>query len=163
MRASTPALIAALFFSAAAAVAQPTRTLQNLVETAMTQGETGKIGKRTSRSFNLKLENPTKLLWFDQGKADANEHVFEVILKADGRPQAALLRVSKMVENGATRWLEGKDFLISLDGKVKSAIEFSGVVGKLAEKKLPSSAAKKAFEAEKRFWLEDSVNLDFSK
>lgn len=164
MRISKVVLTAvAVTFAGIFASSQPTRTMGSLVQAALQQGELGKIGKRDSKTFQIPADNPTKTLWFDQGALDEHEHVFQVILKDDGQPDAILIESSVATEDETGKRLKGWDFLVTPDGEIKKSTTFSGIVGKLVEKKLSAKAAKKAFEHEKAFWFEKSVDHEFSK
>ncbi|MBI3552850.1 MAG: hypothetical protein HY077_10055 [Elusimicrobia bacterium] len=139
------------------------RTLKEVTELALSQGEDYNVGV-VGQSIGLGDANPTKEIYYDQGiSPDGFEHVYNVLVKGS-KPQGIVWSLTKKTKNGEKEFLEGFEYYLSLDGKLRAASTSRGFRGEVKFTRAAlDSKTKDRFRKEMEFWIKDSIGLKWEK
>lgn len=164
---------AALFLAPAHAAAKsagkPThkstrRTIAELRTLVLAKGEDDTLGAPTAKDLGFGGKKVAiKEMWFDQGiTPDGYEHVFAVLTHPESNGDI-VWTVTHETGTVSGKEITGYNFLLSSGGRLISAAGGHGVVGHVQRGPLSLSAARAAFERERRFWALDSWRYSWSK
>lgn len=151
----TAALIALLFaIQAAAAPAAPstkpkTRTIQQLINLAMAEGEEYTMKPTASQGLGFEQTVKTKKIYYRT--PDNFQHSFFVVISdSKKKPNELLWRTSKISEREPGRYFDAWTYRSSLTGTLRAATYVSGPDGHVTQDKLAlDSKTKDLFEKEK--------------
>ena len=145
------------------------RTLDELVETVLKNGIDRPVNSDVAESLGLSGEVPTKAVRYKASESpDKWDHAFHVIYApdAEGEPKSDQLIwvAGKKKTVAGEKHVELMNFLVGVDGKLLAASSVNGLANKTPAIKMDiaSSKTKKAFAKEKKFYLTDSLSLEFS-
>ncbi|UPT73001.1 MAG: hypothetical protein M0D55_13975 [Elusimicrobiota bacterium] len=145
------------------ATSKPVRTWKAVVDHAWKIGTEWPLKAPSTRTLGFDADEiKAKGVSLDDDKSkDGMEHAFRVIYEIDekGNPQPKELSLGTTLvkEKPEGKEIDGYKMLVSLDGTLIRGMRANGLVGHVQQIALPSDSLelKKAFEAEKRFYLKE--------
>lgn len=155
---------------AVAAPAQKSRTLAEVVELAMREGQEFPLNAAMADEFGLgEREYPGRRLRYKQSVSpDRQEHSLTVLYEDRGKgqrvPTAILVNVGTATKDGDILNIDGHVYLASLKGHLQRASRNSGPMGNVRASKVKvNSALRKRFKVELDFFrkIVPSLGLEF--
>jgi hypothetical protein len=145
------------------------RSLDAFVQEVLTNGRDRTMNSDTTGAVGLSGDMPSKAIRYKASiSPDQRGHAFHILYQttSDGKLETTnMIWISEKKQTvGSDQYFDSMNFLVSMTGELKAAASFKGKVNNTLPVKLniKSAKVKEAFAAEKRFYLADSVPLEYS-
>jgi len=145
------------------------RSFDEFIQEVLQNGRDTTVNSDASASVGLSGEIAAKAVRYRAAiTPDKKGHYFYVLYKTTeekkSEPTNLIWITEKIQMVGADKIFDQMEFLVSMDGKLKAVSSFNGKAHETPSVKLnPASAkVKEAFAFEKKFYLADSIALQYS-
>ncbi|MBI5884072.1 MAG: hypothetical protein HZB91_13335 [Elusimicrobia bacterium] len=142
------------------------RTFKDLIDFALAQGVDRPMKSPSAENLGLTPGAAAKAFRYKSTIApDGQEHGFYVLYrpakKGSAEPYGQVWRLTRIHSNAGSRQTDAWSLRLSLEGTLEAAFKAEGDEGAVVQTKYPidSPEVRKIYEQERRFFLEESLQL----
>lgn len=143
------------------------RTLQELIDFTMRNGEDKNLGETSSHNLGFHKDMPTKTIGYSKTQDGYGRRFYVVLEDNQGKnlePIAIVMGAAKITKKGLREIYYLRELRISLDGKLEAAAIGGGEKGSVYENSAAiDSKTKEFFRRDLKFYLTESVVLEIDK